>query len=77
MLKHFFFVSLCTTPQDPANVRPPSTITGRVRVSFLIRVRVMNAMSRDPLDGPSFESESAANCQEVLDQSRDSVTTMS
>ena len=52
--------------QDPSHVRPPRALARRVRIAFLIRVLVMDAMGRDPEDRPAFERERGAPGQQVL-----------
>jgi len=43
--------------QDPAHVRPPLTVAGRMRVTFLIRMLVMDAVRGDPENRPAFERQ--------------------
>ena len=54
--------------EDPAHVRPERALTRRVRIAFLIRLLMMDAMRRDPEDRSAFERERAADREEVLDE---------
>ena len=51
---------------DPAHVSPDAAIVGGMRVAFFVGVLVMHAMSSNPEDGPAFESERAADREEIL-----------
>src|SRR5271167_783359 len=44
---------------DPANVRPESAVTRRMRVAGLVRVLMMDAVGRDPTDGSTLQSKGA------------------
>ena len=55
-------------PEDPAHVRPPRAFARRVRIAFVIRVLVVDAVRGDPEDRPALERERAAPRQEVLDR---------
>ena len=58
---------LRSTAQDPTDVRPPAAVARRVWVAVSIRVRMMNPMRGDPLNGSAFERQRSADDQEVLD----------
>ncbi len=52
--------------QDPADVRPVGAFSRRVRIAFVIRMLVMNAMRGDPENRSALERERAAHGEEVL-----------
>src|SRR5687767_10277724 len=64
------------THEDPSHMCPEGALTRRVRVAFLIRLLMMDAMRRDPEDRSALERERAANREEVLDELRRSVAAM-
>src|SRR5579864_7273515 len=53
--------------EDPSGMGPPPALERRVRVALLVAELVMNAMRRDPKDGPALERERGANGHQVLD----------
>src|ERR1700683_2368900 len=53
--------------QDPAHVSPPLAIDRGMRVAFVIRILVMNAMRGHPENRSAFKGERGANCEEILD----------
>src|SRR5689334_6519158 len=62
--------------QDPAHVRPPLAIDGRMRITFLIGELMMNAMRRHPEYRSAFQRQSRASGQEILDPLRRLVAAM-
>src|SRR2546423_7785194 len=64
------FVLLRRPLQNPADVRPPRPVARAVRVGGRVRMRVVNPVRRDPLDGPAFERQRGAERQEILDPLR-------
>ena len=62
--------------EDPAHVRPVGAFARRVRIAFVIRMLMMNAMRGDPEDRSALERERAAHRQEVLDPLRRLVAAM-
>ena len=52
--------------QNPSHVRPPFAIDRRMRIAFLIRKLVMNAVRRYPENRPAFERQRGANRQEIF-----------
>src|SRR2546428_12369977 len=67
MLKYGLIVALCAAPQNPTDMGPPATMARRMRVSLLIRVRVVDPMRCDPLYWAALNGQRAANCEEVFD----------
>src|SRR5438309_6013158 len=65
------------TAQNPTDMRPPATIARRMRVAGLVSMRMMDAMSRDPLNRATFDRQHATGDEEIFDEFRHSVTTMS
>src|ERR1700733_10115550 len=59
--------------ENPPCVGPPGTVVRSVRVAFVIRVLMMNAVRGDPEDRPAFEGEATAHGDEVLDPPRSTV----
>ena len=53
--------------ENPAGVRPPGALARRMRITVLIRMLMVDAMSGHPEDGAAFECERAAPCQHVFD----------
>ena len=53
-------VILCGTAKNPPDVGPPCAVTRCVRVSLLVRVRVMNPMGCYPLNWTAFQRKGAA-----------------
>ncbi len=51
---------------DPADVSPEAAIAGRMRVTFLISVLVMEAMGCDPENGTTFKCESGADSEGIF-----------
>jgi len=51
---------------DPAHVRPPSTLLRRVRIAGVVAVLMMDAVRRHPCNRTPFQGQSAADCQDVL-----------
>src|SRR6476646_8003920 len=49
---------------------PPSTITGRVRIAWLIGFLVVDAMRRHPENRTAFESQGAANSKKIFQRQR-------
>jgi hypothetical protein len=68
---------LSGAPQYPTNVRPPTSVARRVRISWVICVRVMYTMRYNPLNRPTFESHRAARRQKVFNYSGNFITAMS
>src|SRR5580704_2253631 len=62
--------------QNPAHVRPPLALDGRVRIAFLIGILMMNAMCCHPEDWSAFESQGGACSEEIFHPLRSSVTAM-
>src|SRR4030095_11946282 len=60
-------ISLRPPVQNPANVRPPAAIAGRVRIAIAIGVGMMNPMRDHPGDWSTFERQAAAGNQKILD----------
>src|SRR3989475_3466199 len=58
-------------------MRPPATIARRMRVAGLIRMRMMDAMRRNPLNRATFDRQHATGHEEIFSQFRHFVTTMS
>ncbi len=52
--------------ENPAGVRPPSTIMRSVRIAFAIRKLVMHAMGGHPEDRSAFKRQRAADGKKVL-----------
>src|SRR5712692_7799960 len=52
--------------QDPSHVGPLIAVNWRMRVTFVIRKLVMNAMRGYPEDRPAFEGEGSANRQKIF-----------
>lgn len=52
--------------QNPAHVRPPFTIAGRVWIAGYVGVLVMQAMHGDPVDRAALQRQRAAGCQAIL-----------
>ena len=63
--------------QNPTDVRPPAAIARRMRVAGLVSVRMMDAMRRNPLNRATLDRQHAAGYEEIFDQFRHFVTTMS
>ena len=76
-LKRGLIVILRGSPQDPTHMRPPPTIPRCMRIAHSIRVRMMNAMCRDPLNRSTFERQRSADNQKILDRLWYAVATMS
>ena len=58
---------LGSATQDPTHVRPPAAIARRVWIAVSIRMRMMNAMCSDPLNGSAFEGQRSADNQKIFD----------
>src|SRR5437867_13322917 len=69
-------VVLRCTHQDPAHMRPPSTVARRMRIAVLIRVRMMNTMCGHPLNRSTFDRQSATKDKRVFDRFRHAITTV-
>src|SRR5205823_1066280 len=54
------------THQNPTHMGPPFPINGTVRVAFLVRKLMMNSMSGNPENRPTFERQCSADGQKVL-----------
>src|SRR6185369_88803 len=65
---------LCGAPQYPTDMCPPATMTWRMRVARAIGVRMMDAVSHQPLNGTTFERQRAAGYEKVFNQFRYFVT---
>src|SRR5581483_4676704 len=61
---------------DPPHVRPPTAVTGTVRIAFAVTGLMMNAVRAYPDDRSTFESKRRADCQKVLDPFWNFVTPM-
>lgn len=68
---------LCGATQDPTHVRPPAAIARRVRIAVSIRMRMMNAMCGDPLNGSAFERQRSTDNQKIFDWLWHAVSAMS
>ena len=53
-------VILCGTAKNPPDVGPHASVARRVRVTLLVRVRVMNPMGCYPLNWTAFQRKGAA-----------------
>src|SRR5580658_1181524 len=62
--------------QDPADMRPPGTVLGTVRITLVIRMLVMNAMCGYPENRAALQSERAARRNEVFQPLRRHVAAM-
>ena len=62
--------------ENPAHVCPPFAVQGRMRITFLVRELVMNAMSGHPEDRPAFQGQCGAHRHEILDPFRSLITAM-
>ena len=60
----------------PDDMRPPFAVAGRVRIAFFVGELVMDAVCGHPGDGTAFESQRAANGEEILDALGDFVAAM-
>src|ERR1044071_8533042 len=67
---------LCGAPQYPTDMCPPATMAWRMRIARAISVRMMYAVSYQPLNGTTFESQRAAGYEKVFNQFRYLVTAM-
>jgi len=56
--------------ENPAHVRPPFSIDGRMRIAILVRILMMNAMRGHPENRPALKSKRGADGQEILDPLR-------
>ena len=56
--------------ENPAHVGPPFAINRRMRIAFLVRKLMMNAVGRDPENRSAFKGQCCANGQEILDPLR-------
>src|SRR3954463_9345365 len=54
------------TKQEPAGMSPPDTVTRRMRISMLIGVLVVEAVSCYPCDRAAFEGHSSAESQKIF-----------
>ena len=52
--------------ENPAHVRPPGAIAGRMRIAGLIGFLMMDAMRGDPENGSAFERQRAADGEEIF-----------
>jgi hypothetical protein len=51
------FIGRQSSPShDPPHMRPQAAIAGRVRITVLVSVLVMQSMRRDPEDRAAFQS---------------------
>ncbi len=50
--------------ENPSHVRPPLAVDRRMRIAFLIRILMMNAVRRHPENRPAFQSKRRANRSE-------------
>jgi hypothetical protein len=62
--------------QDPAHVRPPFAVAGRMRVAVEIRVLMVNPVRGHPEDRPAFHGQCSADGKEVLEPLRNDVGAM-
>ena len=58
---------LRSAAQDPTHVRPPAAIARCMWVAVSIRMRMMNAMCSDPLNGSAFERQRSTDNQKIFD----------
>ena len=77
MLERGFIVVLRLSENDPANVRPPTAVTRRMRIALLIGMSMMNPMGGGPLNRPALQGECAAEHEKVFNWLWDLVTAMS
>src|SRR5215472_7998990 len=69
-------VILSRAAQDPTDVRPPTTVTRRVRIAHSICVRMVDAMGHHPLNRPTFKRQRATSYQKIFDQLWHAVSAM-
>src|ERR1700753_2312490 len=62
--------------QNPSHVGPPFAIEWGVGIAFFVRKLMMDAMSCDPENRSSFESQRCANCQKIFHPLGSFVTAM-
>ena len=68
---------LCGAPQYPTDMCPPAAVAWRVRIARAISVRMMYAVSHQPLNGTAFESQRPAGNEKVFNELRYFVTAVS
>src|SRR5258708_26059063 len=56
--------------QNPAHVRPPFAVDGRMRIAIFTRILMMNAVGSHPENGSALERQRSADRQEILDPLR-------
>ena len=54
--------------EDPANMRPPHTVTRGMRIAIVVGLLMVDAMGSDPGDGTAFERKAAANRQKIFQE---------
>src|SRR5579863_501589 len=62
--------------QNPAHVRPPLAVDGRMRIAFVVGILMMNAMRGYPENRSAFKSQSCARSEDIFHPLRSSVTAM-
>src|SRR5450755_4635857 len=62
--------------KDPAHMRPPCAIDGRMRIAFFVGELMMNAVRGHPENRSAFERQRGAPSQEIFDPSRRLVAAM-
>src|SRR6476661_1085921 len=67
VLGHDLVVVIGLAEHDPAHVRPECALARGVRVTGLIRFRVMQTVRAHPEHGPAFQRHGAANREKVFE----------
>src|SRR5271155_2833945 len=62
--------------QNPAHVRPPLAVDWRMRIAFVIRKLMMNAVRRHPEYRPAFKRQRRAPGQKIFHPLRSLVSAM-
>src|SRR6266436_4918609 len=63
--------------QNPSHVRPPFAVAWGMWVAMLVRVLVVNAMSRHPENRPTFERQRRTPGKEIFHPLRGLISAMS
>jgi hypothetical protein len=66
-LHYTIVVLLRSAAQNPSHVRPPAAVTRRVWVARFLGMRMMDAVSYDPVDGAAFQSQQSTGGQKIFD----------
>ena len=72
----FGLIVMAGPGDNPAHVRPPGAIAGRVRVARFVAFGVMDAVGGHPKYGSAFEGQRATEAQEILSHFGNLVTAM-